>query len=143
MRGTVMNDEANNLTQNNHHKILIADDEKQIREMFKLLIETDFPNIQVDLVADGAEAVQCFSEGRHAVILMDLHMPIMDGIEAFREIEDLCETMDSEIPTIIFCTAYDPPSDVSRILKQYNKSHLLRKPIDNASLIEAIQKTLS
>ena len=124
------------------HKILIVDDEEQIRDMFKLFIETDFPEMHVDVVANGAEAVQSFGEGRHSILLMDLHMPIMDGGEAFREIEDLCDTMDWQVPTIIFCTAFDPPCDINRVLKQYERAKVLKKPISNSDLIDAVKEAL-
>lgn len=124
-------------------KILIVDDEEQIRDMFKLFVETDFPDVHVDLAENGAEAVQCFGEGKHSVLLMDLHMPVMDGGEAFREIEDLCDTMDCQVPVVIFCTAFDPPCDINRVLKEYDTARLIKKPISNSDLIETVRCALA
>ena len=124
------------------HRILIVDDEEQIRDMFKLFIETDFPGVEVDTAANGGEAVQRFLEGRHTVILMDLHMPIMDGAEAFMEIEDHCKTVEWDVPTVLFCTAYDAPCDANRVVKEYELAQILKKPIANEALMEAVKKAL-
>lgn len=124
-------------------KVLIADDEEQIRNMFKLFVETGFEGVEVDTAIHGEEAVESFMEKHHAVILMDLHMPVMDGTEAFREIEDHCQVDDWEIPAVIFCTAYDPPCDTNRVLKQYDHSSILKKPITEKMLSDAIRKVLA
>ncbi len=144
LTGGVMSDgETKDLQPVGKRKILVVDDEQQIREMFKLFVETDVPDSRVELAANGAEAVDSFMEGHHAVLLMDLHMPIMDGAEAFREIEDHCRIMDWELPAIIFCTAYDPPSSANRVLLQYEKAYLLRKPVDNTTLTDMVKNALA
>lgn len=133
---------SNKLTPCDNRTILIVDDEKQVREMFKLFVQTDFPDLDVELASNGAEAFKLFSEHHNGIILMDLHMPIMDGTEAFREIEDYCQEEDWEIPVIIFCTAYDAPSDTNRVLQEYPKTSLLKKPISNALLLDAVKKAM-
>jgi len=67
-------------------KVLIVDDSKVVQEFMKYLLSTD-PAIQVIGVAgSGEEAVEFVAKNRPDVITMDIHMPIMDGYEATREI---------------------------------------------------------
>lgn len=67
-------------------RILLADDHKIMREGLKALLDGS-PDIEVaGLAANGREAVQFFSELRPDVVVMDLNMPEMDGIEATRQL---------------------------------------------------------
>lgn len=67
-------------------RILLADDHKIMREGLKALLD-DAPDIEiVGLAANGREAVQRAAELRPDVVVMDLNMPEMDGIEATRQL---------------------------------------------------------
>jgi DNA-binding NarL/FixJ family response regulator len=67
-------------------RILLADDHKIMREGLKALLD-DAPDIEiVGLAANGREAVQQAAELRPDVVVMDLNMPEMDGIEATRQL---------------------------------------------------------
>lgn len=67
-------------------RILLADDHKIMREGLKALLDGS-PDIEVaGLAANGREAVQLFAELRPDVVVMDLNMPEMDGIEATRQL---------------------------------------------------------
>ncbi|MBI5101550.1 MAG: response regulator, partial [Nitrospirae bacterium] len=64
-------------------KILIVDDEKAIRKVFKMVLAVELPACQVDLAVNGVEAVDAFKKGRHDVLFLDLNMPVKDGYSAF------------------------------------------------------------
>ena len=67
-------------------RTLIADDQALVRDGFALILESQ-PDIEVvGQAADGREAVQACGELRPDVVLMDVRMPVMDGIEATRQI---------------------------------------------------------
>jgi CheY-like chemotaxis protein len=123
-------------------RILIVEDEKSIRELFLQVISYGLPKCRVDVAVNGEEAVEEFREARHDVLLMDLKMPIMDGEQAFYEIEKICKAENWPMPSVVFCSGY-APSEVIRTLVAGNPAHcLLRKPVSSEQLMEAILSRL-
>jgi DNA-binding NtrC family response regulator len=77
----------------NHPKILIADDERHIAEGLQMLLGEE--GYKVDTASDGTEAWQKVSSGEFGLVLADLKMPGMDGLELFARMRE--EQVDSEI----------------------------------------------
>jgi len=67
-------------------KLLIADDDGLIRDSLKILLETK-PGWNARTAADGREALALCEEAQPDIILMDIRMPVCDGIEATRKIK--------------------------------------------------------
>lgn len=87
------------MSDNSNLKILIVDDEPDIIELLEYNIKKE--GYQVFTASDGAEAVNSSSKNNPDIILMDVMMPKMDGIEACRRIKEKSEND----PYIIFLTA--------------------------------------
>lgn len=83
--------------------VLIADDDKEIRDLLKLYLEREF--YKVITAANGEEALQLFEKNSPSLILLDLMMPVMDGIEACKRLRDKTNA------SIIMLTAKDQEYD--------------------------------
>jgi two-component system response regulator AlgR len=83
-------------------KVLIVDDEPLARERLRRLVATRADCEAIREAANGAEAIACNREFEPDVILLDIRMPGMDGIEAARHMAAAPHP-----PAIVFCTAYD------------------------------------
>ncbi len=66
-------------------KILIVDDEPHIRKLVSLIAKQVCPYPQIE-ATNGAEAVEIYRQQKPDIVLMDVNMPIKDGLEALKEI---------------------------------------------------------
>jgi len=69
-------------------RVVIADDHAVVREGLRLILEASPGFVVVGEAADGAEAVHLVEEAQPDVVLMDLRMPGMDGLEAIGHIQE-------------------------------------------------------
>ena len=83
-------------------RVLIVDDEQLARDRLARMVG-EFPNYEVvGEAGNGIEAVQLAGTQDPEIVLMDIRMPGMDGLEAARHLAEL-----DEPPAVIFCTAYE------------------------------------
>jgi len=124
------------------NRILIVDDEKSIRDIFFQVLSYGLKDCRMDMAVNGMEAFEMFRQVHHCVILMDLRMPVMDGKEAYEEIRRYCKEQNWEAPAVIFCTGYAPTHEIMNIVAGNPRHCVLQKPVDNDTLIEALQTRL-
>jgi two-component system, cell cycle sensor histidine kinase and response regulator CckA len=125
------------------HRALVVDDERAIVWIFQQRLEHDLPDVHVDSAGNGQAAVEEFRRGHHAVLVMDLSMPIMNGREAFEEIARICKDRGWEMPAVIFCTGFAPPDVRDLILKGHPENTLLTKPVSTAQVVKAVEESLA
>jgi len=123
-------------------RILIVDDEDTILQLFVMILSSALPDHAFDLARNGREAVQAFGERHHAVLLMDLFMPVMDGQEAFFAVRTLCRERRWDMPSVVFCTGFAPPQSLESVLQTTPEHCLLRKPVSGEMLIETVRQRL-
>ncbi len=70
--------------ENEVHRVLLAEDNEFNRVLIERVLKT--LNCEVDLAPSGREAVRKFHQGKYDLVLMDCHMPDLDGLEATRQI---------------------------------------------------------
>lgn len=115
-------------------RVLLVDDHAMNRDLGATVL--DLLGCDVALACDGAEALEAAREGGFDAILMDIHMPVMDGVEATRMIRAL-EGVAGQVP-IIAMSADVMPEMVERC-RRAGMSDTLGKPIQ----IEALHATLA
>ena len=95
----------------------------------------------VEAVNDGAQAVQALESRRFDLVLMDLQMPVMDGLAATRAVRDpRSAVLDHQVP-IVALTARAMSNDRDRCL-QAGMNDYLSKPVDPASLSAVLERWL-
>lgn len=114
--------------------VLLAEDSPDNR----MLIEAYFKatGYQLDAVENGREAVEKFKSKRYDVVLMDIHMPVMDGYTAVRQIRQWEQVNGGHTP-VIALTASAQDEAVRESLAAGCDSHMA-KPIKRATLLQAI-----
>ena len=114
-------------------RILVVEDIK----INQLIVETMLRDAghQVTVVEDGVAGVEAVCGGTYDLVLMDMEMPVMGGIEATRRIRDLGRSV-RQIP-IIALTANAMPNEAERC-RAAGMNDYLTKPIDQAQLLHAV-----
>src|SRR5947199_1614482 len=117
-------------------RCLIADDQAMVREGFAAVLAAQ-PGLQVvGQAADGADAVRLARHLRPDVVLMDVRMPVMDGLEAARRI--LGNAAGPARPRVLMLTTFDLDDYVYEALRT-GASGFLLKDAPAADLINAVR----
>jgi DNA-binding NarL/FixJ family response regulator len=115
-------------------RIVVADDHEVVRAGFAELLDTRPEFTVVGTASDGAEAVRLCHELRPDVVLMDVRMPGMDGIEATRQLADSGEYR----PRVIILTTFDLDEYVYEALRA-GASGFLLKDVTAERLFDAVR----
>lgn len=118
-------------------KVLVAEDDAVNRMVVSKMLGSF--DVELRVVADGAEAVAAAAEGNYDVVLMDVRMPDMDGLAATRAIR--AQGGRFEALPIIALTANAFPEDI-KICREAGMSDFLAKPLRKPALIAALLRAL-
>src|ERR687886_296343 len=113
--------------------VLIADDHAIVRDGLRLILETTNHIVVVGEAANGKEALQRVAERRPDVVLMDLRMPEMDGLEAMRRLQ-----VEHPGLAIIILTTYNEDEMMFHGLQAGARGYLL-KDMERETLIATIE----
>jgi DNA-binding NarL/FixJ family response regulator len=116
-------------------KVLIADDEGLVRSGFRVLLDLEDDIVVVGEATDGSEAIEHARAHRPDVVLMDIRMPRVDGIQATTHI---AQTPGLEQVRVLILTTYDTDTYVFEAL-QAGASGFLLKDAGPAELLHAIR----
>ena len=116
-------------------RVLICDDQEMVREGLRAILST-VPNIEVTGIAsDGAEAIESVEASQPDVVLMDLNMPGVNGIQATHRIREKFPDVH-----VLALTTYDADEWVFDAIRAGASGYLL-KGTPRAGLIKAIEGT--
>ena len=114
--------------------VLIVDDQNLFAQSLKTFIHNYADDIRiVGIASNGAEALKCWEEYKPEIILMDVNMPVMNGVEATRELHKKCKEV-----KIIMLSTYDEDEYVRQALA-YGASGYLMKDLSPTELIASIR----
>lgn len=117
--------------------ILIADDNEANRELVSVILERE--GYRVLEASDGRQAVEQVQQNHPDLVLLDIHMPEMDGYDAVRAIRTTTST-----PTVpvVALTASAMAGDAEQALNEGFDAYLA-KPYEIAAVIDLVKKLLS
>jgi NarL family two-component system response regulator YdfI len=114
-------------------RVLIADDHLIVRQGLRLILETEPGFVLVGEASDGAEAVTLCNQHQPDVVLMDLRMPVMDGLTAIEQLRrDMPEV------AIVILTTFNEDDLMRRGLQAGARGYLL-KDTDRRTLFHTIR----
>ncbi len=115
-------------------RILVAEDNEALRYLTRSMLESR--GHAVDVVSDGRQAIDALKDTPYDVVLMDVHMPVMDGVETVTRIRG-ADMSFSRVP--IYAVTADVRPERLRILSQCGFTSVFPKPVDWNALFNAIE----
>ena len=104
-------------------RVMLVDDQAMVRTGFRMILEAEPDITVVGEAADGQEAIDLVDRARPNVILMDVRMPRLDGIEAC---ERICARRDETGPRVMMLTTFDLHDYVHAALRAGASGFLLK-----------------
>lgn len=117
-------------------KVLIAEDSSVIQNLTKKILSIQ--NYQISSVKNGQQVLEALDRESFDIILMDINMPVMDGIECTEKIRDLEDPEKSNIPIVAITGNARNLS-----LEEYREigiNELLQKPLNFDELVNLVRK---
>ena len=112
-------------------KILIVDDDEDITITLKMML--DHFGHHVETASNGKDAIDLAASRKYDVILMDVKMPGMSGIDAYRHIKSV-----DKATNIVFVTGYCSGEEMANIIEE--RCDVLNKPFEIGDLVSLIEK---
>ena len=119
-------------------RVLVADDDDDFRELVELVLRRDFPNAEIEAVSDGRSAVAAFDRQAPSVVVIDLHMPELDGIGVTTLLR--ARPQSRAVPIIVL-TALGGSREWE-LLSSLGADRFLVKPVNLDDLITTIRRAL-
>ncbi|WPP49884.1 response regulator [Catalinimonas niigatensis] len=123
----------------NFKKVLVAEDSSVIQNLTKKVLQ--FQNYDIDSVKNGEEVLKAIETNEYDIILMDIGMPKMDGMECTRQIRALADKQKANIPIVAITGNAKNYSE-----EEFNNAGIneyIQKPINFDHLVEVVKKFTS
>ena len=117
------------------NKVLIAEDSSVIQNLVKKILE--FQNFEISAVKNGEQVVQLLQKESFDIILLDINMPVMDGMECMKIIRALPDKKKAEIPVIAITGNARNYSEED--FKEAGFNDYLMKPLNFDKLVKIVK----
>lgn len=117
-------------------KVLIAEDSSVIQNLTKKILQ--FQNFDIQSVKNGKELLESVEKENYDVILLDINMPVMDGIEAVTELRKNADAVKKATPVIAITG--NAANHTVDYLKSVGFTEYLQKPLNFDHLVELVKK---
>jgi CheY-like chemotaxis protein len=118
------------------YQLLITDDNPSFRQILREVLE-DRPFLVLHEAESGEEAVEVVQHRRIDIVLLDMHMHVMTGLETLRVMKQL----DFIRPCILITS--DTSEDVCRDAQEAQAFSVLKKPVPRRELVETVSRALN
>ncbi len=117
-------------------KVLVAEDSSVIQNLTKKILQMQ--SFEITSVKNGQQVLDLLEKEKFDIILMDINMPVMDGMECTRSIRALADPEKSQIP-IVAITGNAPNYSIEDF-KEAGIDEYLPKPLNFDTLVETVKK---
>jgi two-component system cell cycle response regulator DivK len=117
-------------------KVLIAEDSSVIQNLTKKILE--FQNFEINAVKNGKDVMKALEKDYYDVILLDINMPIMDGMACAKQIRGLADKKKAQIPIVAITGNARNYSEQD--FQEVGINEYLPKPLDFDKLVETVKK---
>jgi CheY-like chemotaxis protein len=119
--------------------LLLAEDNLLNQRVASLVLKQ--MGVQFDVVSNGKEAVELVRTRKYDIILMDIHMPVMDGLEATRQIREFEKVTELSLPNYIVALSATEVMENRGVCIEAGMDEFIEKPIKETVLRELISRT--
>ena len=116
-------------------RVLIAEDSSVIQNLAKKILE--FQNFEITAVKNGEQVMQLLDKEDFDILLLDINMPIMDGMECVKAIRELSDKAKANIPVVAITGNAKNYSETD--FKEAGFNDALMKPLNFDKLVEVVK----
>jgi len=119
-------------------RILVAEDEEDFRALLELKLRAEFPDADVEAVPNGQAALEAFDRKPASVVILDLQMPLLDGIAVTVLLRS--RPASASVPILVL-TASGGPNEW-KLLSSLGADRFLVKPVDLDDVVAIVRRTV-
>lgn len=122
-------------------KILLAEDNKINQKIASLTF--NMMGVSIDIASNGQEALEMYRQNKYDLIIMDLHMPVMDGLEASRQIRSYEKEINSGKRVYMIALSATSVSEIKEKCLQSGMDDFMEKPFKEKDFRAILSKKSS
>ncbi len=118
------------------NRVLIAEDSSVIQNLVKKILE--FQNFEITAVKNGEQVLQMLQKDHFDIILLDINMPVMDGMESVKAIRALADKEKAKVPVVAITGNARNYSEEE--FKEAGFNEVLMKPLNFDKLVMVVKE---